>query len=236
MTTHTNPPPCLLWDIDGTMLDTTGLITAALEFVYQRYFGRVLPYGERRALIGIPLKVQVRVFGDLEQYGVDEDLITSDFIRYYEEHRDEERLLPNVVELVAEGKRRGIPTALVTSKNNAELANTLPRLGIADYIDDAVTADDVVNTKPDPEGILVALDRLRIAPEIRPMAVFIGDTTHDMAAARDAGIRGIGVTWGAADRKALAAERPFLIVDTDNELRRALFGRHTPRASTAATS
>src|SRR5579859_4401072 len=109
--------PCLLWDVDGTMVDTTALIAAALDFIYVKYFRRSLPYGERRALIGTPLKKQIRVFGDLEALGVDEREITEDFIRYYEEHRDKERILEPVTAILIEGKRRGLPTALVTSKN-----------------------------------------------------------------------------------------------------------------------
>jgi len=127
--------------------------------------------------------------------------------------------------VLIEGKRRGFPTALVTSKNDAELANTLPRLGIADYVDAVVSADAVTHPKPDPEGLRLALMRLAIPPERIPNAVYIGDTVHDMRAARLAGVRGVGVTWGAAPRPLLAAEAPAVLCDTPDELRRVLFGQ-----------
>src|SRR5690348_14577400 len=121
MTASTNlqlpPLPCALWDVDGTLIDTTALIAASLDYVYQKYFHRTLPYDERRALIGIPLREQVRVFGGLEAYGIDEPEITEDFITYYESHRSQERILEDVIAVLIDGKRHGLPTALVTSKN-----------------------------------------------------------------------------------------------------------------------
>jgi HAD superfamily hydrolase (TIGR01549 family) len=213
-----------LWDVDGTLIDTTALIAASLDYIYRKYFGRSLPHDELRALIGTPLKKQIRVFGELEAFGVEEQAITDDFITYYETHRSRERILEEVLAVLIEGKRRGFPTALVTSKNDAELENTLPRLGVAGYVDAVISADAVAHPKPDPEGLRLALSRLALLPDRIPEAVYIGDTVHDMRAARAAGIRGIGVTWGAAPRALLAAESPFLLCDTPGDLRRALFG------------
>lgn len=217
------PPPCLLWDVDGTLIDTTSLIVASLDHIYQKYYQRILPFDEIRGLIGLPLKKQIRIFGELETFGVDEAAITDDFITYYETHRDRERVLEAVVGILIEGKERGLPTALVTSKNDEELTNTLPRLGIAEYVDAVVSADAVTRTKPDPEGLRLALQHLMIPADRAPDAVYIGDTVHDMQAARGAGVRGIGVTWGAAPRLRLEAQSPAFLCDTPDDLRRLLF-------------
>jgi pyrophosphatase PpaX len=217
------PPSALLWDVDGTLTDTTALIADALDHIYQRHFHRTLPYEERRALIGTPLKKQIRVFGELEAFGVDEQAITEDFIAYYEANRSRERILEQVIAVLIEGKQRGFPTALVTSKNREELANTLPRLGIAGCIDTAVTADDVSHPKPDPEGLRLALSRLNLPPDRIALAVYIGDTVHDMRAAKAAGVQGIGVTWGAAGRTLLKLEALPFLCDTPEELRSLLF-------------
>jgi len=214
---------CLLWDVDGTMVDTTALIVESLDHIYRRYYGQTLSHEELRALIGTPLRKQVRVFGEPEKYGVDEETITADFIGYYEANRERERILEGVTALVREGKQRGLPTALVTSKNREELANTLPRLGIAEWVDVAITADDVTHPKPDPEGLKLALQSLGIPLERAGEAFYIGDTVHDMRAARDADVRGIGVTWGAATQAQLEAFSPAFICDAPEQLRRILF-------------
>jgi pyrophosphatase PpaX len=217
-------PSCLLWDIDGTLIDTTKLIAAALDHIYNRFYHRTLSETELRALIGTPLKHQIRVFGEPEAFGTDENTVIRAFIEYYEAHRDQERILLPVISVLKEGKRRGFPTGLVTSKNRAEIANTLPRLNIADDVDVIITADDTPNPKPAPDGLLAALECLHIPLAQRPLAVYIGDTVHDVQAAQAAGIRSIAVTWGAAPRSLLEAQKPTALCDTPAALACLLFG------------
>ena len=218
------PPACILWDIDGTLTDTTDLIIESLDTVYRAFYRRTLPPAEIRAIIGTPLRDQIRVFGVPSELGVDEAEITDAFIRHYELNRHRERILTDVIDVLRGGNRQGIPTGLVTSKNHEELANTLPRLGITGSVDVAITADDVALPKPDPEGIRLALDRLQIAADRRHLALYIGDTIHDMRAACGAGIRSIGVAWGAAGRNLLSAEQPTAICETPADLPKLLFG------------
>ena len=206
------------------MTDSTALICDALDHIYLEFYGRSLPAIELRGLIGTPLRKQIRVFGEPQSFGVSEETVTDAFITYYEAQKSRERIWDDVIATLIEGKKRGAPTVLVTSKNREELANTLPRLGIADWIDGAVTADDVTNPKPDPEGLRRALKTLQIPAESASETVYIGDTIHDMRAARDAGVQGIAVTWGAASREQMEAESPAFICDTVENLRMILFG------------
>lgn len=205
----------LLWDIDGTLIDTTHLVAGGLDHVYRTFLSRSMPMEELRALIGIPLAEQVRVFGDPAQWGVSAAEMEAEFIRYWEARKHEERVIPEVIATLIAGKRQGRKTALVTSKNHAEIRNTLPRIGIVDFVDAVVTADDVTNPKPDPEGVGVALQLLGSHPVD---ALFIGDTVHDLRAGRDAGVARCAVTWGAAPRARLIAESPELVCDEPPEL------------------
>ncbi len=214
-----------LWDVDGTLIDTTQLIIEALEYTYQTQYGRSMPHDERRALIGIPLKKQIRVFGEPEEFGKSEQEVIAACIGFYESHKSLERILDSVTSILIQGKKKGYPTALVTSKNREEFTNTIPRLEISDYIDAAVTADDVIHPKPSPEGILQALELLKIAPDRKSQAVYIGDTTHDMKAARLAGVQGIAVTWGAGTHAQLELEKPVYICHTPQELSDLLLHR-----------
>lgn len=211
---------CLLWDVDGTLTDTTALIAEALDVVYQKYYNKQISYEERRALIGTPLKKQIRIFGEPEEFGTNEAAVMADFIHHYETQKHREKILEPVIAILIEGKQRGFPTALITSKNREELANTLPRLGIAEVIDIAVTADDVLRPKPAPEGLLKALAHVGCVSE---RAVYIGDTLHDMRAAKSAGVAGIGVTWGAATYEMMHAESPAYICESPEALRDLLF-------------
>ncbi len=213
---------CLLWDVDGTMVDTTDLIVSSLDHIYRKYYRQSASPEVIRGLIGTPLRKQIRYFGEPEDFGTSSETVMKDFICFYEQNRDRECILPEVTNLVKEGYARGIPTGLVTSKNREELSNTLPRLGIAASVGIAITADDVTNPKPDPEGILKALDHLQIPQLSRSKAVYIGDTVHDMLAGIQAGVKTIAVTWGAASTDMLTRVGPTALCNTFDELRNLL--------------
>ncbi len=210
----------LLWDIDGTLIDTTDLVISGLDHVYRKFVGKTLPYDEIRALVGIPLVKQLQIYGDFATIGTTQEEMEREFIRFWEERKDQEKVLTIVTDTLIRGFQAGIKTGLVTSKNLSEIANTLPRLGIADYLDCVISADDVRNPKPDPEGILLALRRMGVKPED---AIFIGDSIYDMRAGRDAGVRRCAVTWGAASKQYLLAEAPDIICDNQIDLRRLLY-------------
>ena len=212
-------PKVLLWDIDGTLIDTTSLIVSALDHVYIKFIGRTISADEIRAIIGTPLSEQVQFLGEPSDYGTTISEMESEFIRYYEANRNQERILSDVVDILIAGKRAGRPIALVTSKNHEEIENTLPRLGILDYVDLVITADDVANPKPDPEGISKALAHFSVSGSD---AIFIGDTVHDMRAGQSGGVQTCAVTWGAGSLSLLTAENPDHICSSPAELRDVL--------------
>ena len=217
------PFSCFLWDVDGTILDTASLIAETQNYAFLKYFGRTLSPEENRALNGLPVKQLIRHFGPLESFGVDEEEIIRDIVTYYRANNHRETPLEEVIMLVREGKRRAIPTAVVTSKKREELNDTLERLRLSPYLDCQITSDDVTRGKPDPEGIFQALAHLAIPTDQLAHVVFIGDTVYDMQAAHAAGIKAIAVTWGAASKEALLAEEPAYLCQTPADLRRVLF-------------
>jgi HAD superfamily hydrolase (TIGR01509 family) len=220
---HKPDPLALLWDVDGTMIDTTVLIASSLGYMYRKFYKVEVPFDELRGLIGLALFEQATLYGDPAEHGTDLQTVMDDYIRHYEARKHEEVILQPVVEVLIEGKRRGFPTALFTSKNDEEISNTLPRLGIANYVDAIVSADSAPRPKPNPDGLLLAMERLNISPADAGRCLFIGDTVHDLKAGRAAGVRTVGVTWGAAGRKRLEAEQPDFLCDDTDELRRCLF-------------
>jgi phosphoglycolate phosphatase-like HAD superfamily hydrolase len=102
-----------------------------------------------------------------------------------------------LLELRAAGIRLGICTA-----SQGESFLPLERAGLLDVFDEIVTARDVVNRKPDPEGLLVCLERMGVMPD---EAIYIGDTVTDIRASRAAGLYSIGVLTGAGNSALLSA-------------------------------
>jgi HAD superfamily hydrolase (TIGR01509 family) len=216
-------PLALLWDVDGTMIDTTALIAGSLDHIYRKFFDVQVPFDELRGLIGLPLLKQAALYGDPAEHGTDLQTVIDEFIAHYEAHKHQEVILDPVVAVLIEGKQRGFRTALVTSKNDEELSNSLPRLGIAPYVDAVVSADTASRPKPYPDGILLAMKLMKIDPAEAARCLFIGDTVHDIKAGRAAGVRTVAVAWGAGGRKRLETEKPDFICDDVEALRRCLF-------------
>ena len=213
----------ILWDIDGTLIDTTALIVGVLESTFKHFTGRDVPHDDLRSLIGIPLDGQVGYLGDPASFGTTVDEMSAFAVRAYERGRDQERVIPEVVEALIQIKRRGVPTALVTSKSDVEVANSLPRLGVSAYCDAIITADQVAPYyKPHPRPVQLALEKLG-NPD--PATVlFIGDSVHDMQSGKAAGVNVAAVLWGAATHAMLERENPDLIFSRPSEIVPVLIG------------
>jgi beta-phosphoglucomutase family hydrolase len=100
-------------------------------------------------------------------------------------------LLPGVAGLLDALNERGIPRAIVTSTPRANLDMILDTLGIAGRFDALVAEEDATQGKPDPEGFLVAAQRIGIPPD---RCIVIEDAPAGLRAAKAAGMRAIGVT------------------------------------------
>jgi pyrophosphatase PpaX len=84
-------------------------------------------------------------------------------------------------------------------------------LGMAELFEVLVCAEDTVRRKPDPEPLLLALQRMRLAPA---EAVYVGDSPEDIQMAQTAGVRTVGIPGGFPNREALAAARPDVLEET----------------------
>lgn len=223
----------VLWDIDGTLIDTTALIVGALGATFKEFAGKDVSQDELRSLIGTPLEVQLRYLGDPSSYGATVDDMAAYFVRGYERRRDQERVIVEAVDALIELKRRGFLTALVTSKNDVELANTLPRLGISAYCDVIVGADQAAPYfKPHPRPALLAVEQLGVEPRT---AVYIGDTVHDIQCGRAAGTVTAAVVWGAATEARLRSEKPDMLFTSPTEIIPALIAG-APRSAESRMS
>jgi pyrophosphatase PpaX len=215
--TATQPPyRCALFDIDGTLVDTVELIVRALDHTFRKHLGVQISRDELRRTIGLPLHRQVRLFDHLVDFVPDHRAMEADEIAYYESHRHLEQVIPEAVEALKEAKRAGMRVALVTSKNRLELETFLPRLNVNGWIDAVVSSSDVARPKPAPDPVQVALKRLQASPS---EAIFVGDTIYDIQCAREAGVRVIGVGWGAHPVEVLRAERPDWLFEEPAQLR-----------------
>jgi len=192
----------VLLDLDGTLVDTVPLILAAARHAFRGYDAGPTD-GEWIAGIGTPLRAQLASFA---RSPADVDALVERYRAYWLEHHDRmTRPFEGVLETVATLAAAGRPLAVVTAKLEAGAHRTLRHTGLLPFVEVVVGADSCARAKPDPEPVRVALARLGAATK---GAVLVGDSPHDIAAGRAAGVRTLAALWGACGREALAAARP----------------------------
>jgi pyrophosphatase PpaX len=203
----------VLFDLDGTLLDTIDLLLASVRWAFRDRSGRVPTREEWIAGIGTPLASQMRV------YATDEpDLATliDGYREYQRAHHDEmTRAYADAIETVVDLRRDGYRTGVVTSKASDIANRSLAFVGLDRYLDVVVGFDATDRHKPDPEPVRYALDALQVAPSD---AVFVGDSPHDMYAGNAAGVITVGALWGPFPRSALLPASPRFYLDRIRDL------------------
>lgn len=196
------PPFALLFDLDGTLLDSIDLLLECMEYAFKAR--AVVPSRAAwTAGIGIPLRAQLR------QFAVADDEIEVVVARYRVRQdatlEQGTSLFPDAVEVIDWARSAGLKLGVVTSKGRGMTTRSLAHVGLLDAFDVIVTAHDTVRHKPDPLPVRHALKQLNVAPA---HALFVGDSTHDMHAGRAAGTFTGAALWGPFSREALEATHP----------------------------
>jgi HAD superfamily hydrolase (TIGR01509 family) len=186
-----NPPAAVLFDLDGTLVDTLAICYLAFRRAVESAGGRTLGDAEIHAL-----------FGPSED-GMMQRVFPRGWKRalkhYFEEY---ERLLPTCAEVIPEVasalallRRRQVRTALVTGKSRTTAMMSVRHFGLGDAFDAVETGAPHGVVKAD--AIRRLLKRWRLAPEC---AVYVGDAAADMRAARAAGAVAVGAAWAFGAR------------------------------------
>lgn len=201
----------VLFDFDGTLVDTVELIRESHRHAVKTVLGKDLSDKELVALVGLPLPAQMQAFSEIhadELFRVYREWNLDHTAELIQSYTGMDELLDR---LVATER----PLAIVTSKARHVVDVALDVLPVRDYFDVIVTTDDTESHKPDPEPVLYALEALGASPG---EAVLVGDAPFDLRAGQAAGCPTIAVTWGFFDRDTLAEEQPDAIVDHVDEL------------------
>jgi pyrophosphatase PpaX len=180
----------VLFDLDGTLIDTVELIRVSFRYATETVLGEALPDEVTMANVGQPLRTQ---FEDMAPGHVDE------LLRVYREfngaHHDElASAYPGTIETLKALAAQGIPMGLVTSKGTQSATRGIERFGIAPFMSTIVTADDVPRHKPDPCPLQFAASKMDVPLEY---CVYLGDSPHDMQAAISGDAIPVAALWGA---------------------------------------
>ena len=202
-----------LFDLDGTLLDSIDLILRSYRHTMRIHRGMEPPDDVWMRGLGTPLWVQFRHWTD--DPGEIEAMVAT-YRAYNMEHHDAlARPYDGIAEAVQALEAGGRKLGLVTSKMRSGAIRGLQLLGLEHAFDAIVGADEVTHPKPHPEPVLKALALLGASV---PEAVFIGDSRHDIACGRAAGVKTAAVLWGPFDRAHLEDLAPDYWLATPGDL------------------
>ncbi|HLJ58479.1 MAG TPA: HAD hydrolase-like protein [bacterium] len=201
----------VLFDLDGTLIDSHHLIIASFRHACRQVLGREITDEHAQVRWGQPLGVRfAAVAPDCVPALVDA------YAQYYDRHeRTLASVFPGVPELLAALAGRACAIGVVTSKRGRAAAQALRVLGLAPWITTSVGAEDAPAPKPAADPIRVALRRLEAVPE---SSLMVGDAPFDLQAARAAGVRSAAALWGARDIETLLACAPDYVARSPGDV------------------
>ena len=201
----------VLFDFDGTLVDTTELIYQSMRHATGEILEKDLPREILLANVGQPLPRQMELI-DAERA----EALLESYRLHNEEHHDALiQEFPGVEKSLARLRSADVKVAVVTSKRRFSVEMALKNFpGLGEVVDRFVTMEDTTEHKPHPAPLLKGLEFLGGVP--REEAAYVGDSPFDIAAAKAASITSVAVSWGAFSEDTLReAEPDHLVEDID---------------------
>lgn len=192
----------VLFDLDGTIIDTNELIIQSFLHTLE---GETDSPFSREAIIphmGFPLLEQLRFFTGRPE--VDELAVKYRQFNLTK-HDGLVAEFPHVGEVLSELARRSVRMGVVTNKMRLTSEMGLRKCGLAAYMETIVTIDDVERGKPEPDPVLVALERMGVTPQ---ETLMVGDSQYDIVAGQKAGVHTAGVAWSLKGEEHLLSFKP----------------------------
>jgi pyrophosphatase PpaX len=216
------PLKAILFDLDGTLINSIDHIVACWQHTARTCLGREMTREEILPTLGRAL---LECF---EEIAPGRSLELREEYRAYQKqtHDTTVTLVEGTRETLRELKAAGLRLGVVTSKGLPVAMEGLDLFDLAPFFDALVTYEDTQRHKPNPDPLLVASERLGIEPA---QMLYVGDAVVDIQAGRAAGMQTAGVTWGAASREELAAANPDYMIEDVSELTSIAIGNAVNR-------
>jgi pyrophosphatase PpaX len=207
----------VLFDLDGTLIDSIGLLLASMNHTFSGREGRAPTEEEWITGIGTPLHEQLRPFVESDE---EADQLVTRYRSYQRQHHDKlTTAYEGALDTLEQLYNWGHPLGVVTSKSNEMMERGLRHTGMDVYMKTMIGCDSCPVHKPDPYPVNMALAELGYEPH---EAVFVGDSPHDIASGNAAGVTTIAALWGPFTKNELALYKPSLYLDNITELPRAV--------------
>lgn len=196
----------VIFDLDGTLINTNELIIKSFKYVFNKYHKEIkISEEEYISFIGPTLEESFkRYFANMEHI----TFLIDEYRRFNKENHDNMvSIYPNVIDTLDELSKK-FPLGIVSSKRRDLVMQGLNLFKITKYFKCIICADDKVLHKPNPEGILLALEKLDSAN-----GLYVGDNVNDILAGKNANVKTVGVSWSYKLDKLKESNPDYLIYD-----------------------
>ena len=194
----------VIFDLDGTLVDSLPLICESFRYVLQEY----LPeqnhdYDRILGFVGRPLEdLMAEISPDPEMAAL---LVTK-----YREHNRAilkmVKVFPGIPQCLDQLQQLGLRLAIVTSKNNLSTDMTMAAVNLGDdTFEHIIAKEDTTQHKPHPEPLLTVCDKMAVHPNT---VAYVGDSVFDIECAHNAGAKALAALWGAHDPERVLAAQP----------------------------
>ena len=205
------PITTILFDLDGTLLDTNELIMQSFEQLLGKHYPGQYTRTEILPFLGPTLAETFtkmdpsKMEGMIQEYRewnmINHDRLVSEF--------------DGVTEVLTQLANNGIRMAIVSTKRNDMVQKGLDLIGISHLFETVIGLDDVQNPKPDPEPLLLAIERLHASKE---EVLMVGDNFHDIEGGKNAGVRTAAVSWSLKGPEFLSTFNPDYMLTRISDL------------------
>jgi len=211
----------MLFDYEGTLVDFQWKLAEAVEETLKML--RDLGFAKDRIQSRRYSTLMTEAMQGAVEIGLQPDQVREKigfvYDRFDEDALTRWALRPYVKDFLKAIRAKGVRTGLVSNVGGKTLSKALSKLGLEGFFDIALSRNDVLNLKPNPDGINLAIEKLGTQKD---KSIFMGDSLDDINAARNAGIRVIIITDGENIKEDLLAAKPDYVIKGYEELLRAL--------------
>jgi len=204
----------ILFDFDGTLVDSAPGIVKTMEETFKRMNVAVPSEAEMRATIGLPLKQALQQLAALS----DEDAqrATDTYRELFPVFEvGYVKVFEGIIETLTALKNKGIRMAIVTSRDTMSLDLIADKRGLSPFFETRVTGADGYTPKPAPDMVNALLQRMDITKE---ETLVVGDTTFDIEMGNSAGCFSCAVTYGNHDEETLRSVHPSFVIHDFRQL------------------
>ena len=190
----------LCFDVDGTLSDTDDLYAQKVERFFPRFLFKDPTHAARRFVMWVEAPGNA-MLGYADKLGLDDEMVAViNWISRHRKHSDKKFLLvPGVDEMLKQLQGR-YPMAVVSARDEQGTLAFLEQFGLVKYFDAVVTGLSAKHTKPYPDPVLLAAQKMNVPAE---NCLMIGDTTVDIRAGKSAGTQTVGVLCGFGEEPEL---------------------------------